>query len=111
MVLRLRAALGNGLLGRLLDCFYCLSLWIAAPIALAVARDPVEFVLAWFGLSGAACLLERLAPVPPAVIQPLAIEGDDDELLRTEAGGYGVDCPENRADVASTSADPAHVVR
>ena len=58
-VVRLRAWLGASALGRAMDCFYCLSLWIAAPLALLVTRDVVGFVLAWWGCSGAACLLER----------------------------------------------------
>ena len=32
IVIRLRRFVGEGLWGRLLDCFYCLSVWIAAPI-------------------------------------------------------------------------------
>ena len=33
---RLRAALGNGVLGRLLDCFQCVSVWVSALFALFV---------------------------------------------------------------------------
>ena len=88
---RLRAAAGDGLWGRLLDCFYCVSVWVAAPMAFAIAEDAVEWVLAWLGLSGAACLLERLVPAPVAVLQPVANEGDDDVLLRTETRGVGID--------------------
>lgn len=84
-VVRLRVALGNGPWGRLLDCFYCLSLWVAAPLALAVARGPLEWLLAWLGLSGAACLLERASAPPSANLQ-----GEDDVLLRTETPGAGV---------------------
>jgi hypothetical protein len=61
-VFRLRARLGSGALGELADCFYCLSVWVAAPFALAVARRPRELPLTW--LSGAGCLLERLVPEP-----------------------------------------------
>ncbi len=35
---KLRALMGRTLLGQLFDCFYCLSLWIAAPFALAYGR-------------------------------------------------------------------------
>jgi len=58
-VVRLRLRAGNGALGELLDCFYCLSVWVAAPAALAVARGRREAPLTWLALSGAACLLER----------------------------------------------------
>ena len=32
-VAKLRARLGASILGRLMDCFYCLSLWISLPLA------------------------------------------------------------------------------
>ena len=108
-VLRLRVALGNGVWGRLLDCFRCVSLWVAAPIALAVARGPVEWLLAWLGLSGAACLLERVARAPPAIIQ--RIDGDDDGLLRTETRGAGTGADNDPIDERAGSADPLHIVR
>jgi len=110
-VLRLRGAIGDGLWGRLLDCFHCLSLWVAAPTALAVARNPVEWLLAWLGLSGAACLLERLGRAPPAIIQPLGNEGDDDGVLWTETRGAGEQRPEERADDAGKDAGSIRIVR
>jgi hypothetical protein len=58
-VLRLRAGLGQGPLGKLMDCFMCVSLWVAAPASLAVTRRSRELPVAWLALSGAACLLER----------------------------------------------------
>ena len=59
-VVRLRVRLGTSQLGRLMDCFACTSVWVAAPVALAVARRPREGPLTWLALSGAACLLERM---------------------------------------------------
>lgn len=70
LMVHLRARLGGGVFGRLLDCFYCLSLWVAAPLALLVVRTPVDLFLTWLALSGAACLLERFGQ-EPVVIQPL----------------------------------------
>jgi len=61
-VVRLRARLGDGGLGRLMDCFACTSVWVAAPVSLAVARRPRDVPVTWLALSGAACLLERAAP-------------------------------------------------
>jgi hypothetical protein len=87
IVARLRAAIGEGGLGRALDCFHCLSLWVAAPVAFAVASDPAGWVLAWLALSGAASIIERLAPQPVARLEPLAFQGDDDVLLRPETRG------------------------
>jgi len=69
-VVRFRARLGSGLLGRLMDCFYCLSVWVAAPLAFFVARGPAELLVAWLAISGAACLLER-ATAPAVTLAPL----------------------------------------
>jgi len=59
LVLRVRAAAGSGLLGRMMDCFYCLSLWVALPFAFVLTRDAVDWTLAWLALSGGASLLTR----------------------------------------------------
>ena len=62
-IARLRQRAGQGFFGKLLDCFYCLSFWTAAPIVPMVARlgetKPVRVVLVWIAVSGTACLLER----------------------------------------------------
>jgi len=71
VVVRLRAAVGAGRLGGLMDCFQCLSVWVAAPVSLTVTGwrrpDPVT----WLAVSGAACLLE------------LATTTDNDEESKT----------------------------
>jgi hypothetical protein len=83
LVVRLRARLGQSLAGKLLDCFHCLSLWVAAPAALFVSREPLVWLFTWLALSGAACLLERVGH-DPVIIQPLASpgEGEVDDVLR-----------------------------
>lgn len=63
-MLWLRAKLGRSLIGRLMDCFQCLSLWIAVPFTFMVTRSPLTWIAAWLALSGAACLLERLGREP-----------------------------------------------
>lgn len=70
LVVRLRASLGDGILGRLMDCFYCLSLWVAAPFSFFVCREPVETLLTWLALSGGACLLERTSREAEAIHSP-----------------------------------------
>jgi Protein of unknown function (DUF1360) len=70
-VVRVRVRLGPGQLGALMDCFYCLSIWVAAPATLAVARRPRHAPLVWLALSGAACLLERVTS-PPETAEPAA---------------------------------------
>ncbi len=64
LIVRVRALLGHGLAGKLMDCFYCLSMWIAAPVALFVADSTLERMLVWLALSGAACLAERTGSEP-----------------------------------------------
>jgi hypothetical protein len=60
--LRLRRALGHGVWGRLLDCLYCLSLWVSLPVALLLAGGLREGILLWLALSGGAIVLHRLLP-------------------------------------------------
>ena len=61
---RLRKRLGSGLLGNLLDCFYCLSLWIAAPMAWVIGETTLERGLLWPALSAGAIALERVTREP-----------------------------------------------
>ena len=56
----LRGRVGEGFVGKLLDCFYCLSLWIASPAAWLVGRGWSEWLLLWLALSAAAIIVERL---------------------------------------------------
>jgi Protein of unknown function (DUF1360) len=62
VALRLRVA--DGFVGSLMDCFYCLSLWMAAPAAYLVMSRWREWPMLWLAISGAACLLERLTERP-----------------------------------------------
>ena len=41
LVVRFRARLGSGSAGRLMDCFNCLSVWVAAPVPLLQVRTRV----------------------------------------------------------------------
>jgi hypothetical protein len=65
VVFRLRQALGESPFGSLMDCFNCLSMWIAAPLAFFVSAAPLDWFVSWLALSGGACLLERFGR-PPA---------------------------------------------
>jgi hypothetical protein len=56
----LRKKAGAGFFGNLLDCFYCLSIWIALPFAAWLGVSWQEQLLLWPALSGAAILLEKL---------------------------------------------------
>jgi hypothetical protein len=89
VIVRFRALLGQSIAGKLMDCFNCLSVWVAAPIALLTCRKASDRLLAWLALSGAACLLERAAQ-EPVIFQPNPeiTQGDTDYgMLRSETSG------------------------
>lgn len=58
LVLKLRRRLGSNAWGRLMDCPYCVSLWVAAPLALLLAGDVPGWGLSTLALSGAVCIIE-----------------------------------------------------
>jgi hypothetical protein len=60
VVVRLRRIAGEGFWGQLLDCFYCLSVWIAAPFALCLGTKLSDRILLWPALSAGAILLESV---------------------------------------------------
>jgi len=89
LIVRFRVRLAHGFAGKLMDCFECLSLWIAAPVALFVSRKPLDWLFIWLALSGAACLLQR-AVHEPVIIQPIpeTTKGKfNDGMLRSETSG------------------------
>ncbi|MBW8875771.1 MAG: hypothetical protein JF614_12470 [Acidobacteria bacterium] len=83
ILVRFRRSLGDGFWGTLLDCFYCLSLWIAIPVALLIGQDWSTRCLLWFALSAAAILIERITPrlaaSPATFVEDKEVS---DELLR-----------------------------
>ena len=89
---RLRELAGSGVWGKLLDCFACLSLWVAVPFALAVGvlvagTTWLEGLLLWLGLSGGSMLLERLTardsgPPPAHYVEDLPTTENGDDMLR-----------------------------
>jgi Protein of unknown function (DUF1360) len=84
IIFRLRRRLGNHFFGKLVDCFHCLSLWVAAPAACLVMRHWLEWPLFWLAISGAACLLERQGN-GPVTIQAIGNEETPNELLRQKS--------------------------
>jgi hypothetical protein len=87
LVVRLRRAAGAGFFARLLDCFFCLSLWVSLPVALLIGPGWREVLLLWLGLSGGASLLERVgAPAAPFMEDPAKEESD--ALLRKHEAGH-----------------------
>jgi hypothetical protein len=82
---RLRRAAGEGSWGTLLDCFYCLSVWVALPFAYWLGENWKHRLLLWPALSAGAILLERLTSRERLnkKLEYTEFE-DDDELLRQE---------------------------
>ena len=80
ITVRLRQRAGAGFWGELLECFYCLSLWIALPLALLLGADWGERLLLWPALSAGAILLQRLvgaAPTPPPAVYVEDVEKEE----------------------------------
>jgi hypothetical protein len=83
VVVRLRLFAGPTFWGKLLDCFYCLSLWVALPFAIGLGHDWKERGLLWPAFSAAASLLQQAtAPVAAQYIEHT--EELHDLLRRTE---------------------------
>lgn len=87
VLVRLRRAAGTGFWGDLLDCFYCLSLWVSAPFALWIGDTVMEWIVLWPALSGGAILLQRVTardsgPAPAPYFEDE--KEDDHGMLRGE---------------------------
>jgi hypothetical protein len=59
IVVKLRIWLGGSFLGLIMDCFYCASVWVAAPFAFLITQDVLGWLVSWLAISGAAALLEQ----------------------------------------------------
>jgi hypothetical protein len=57
----LRRLLGEGVLGNIMDCFMCLSIWVSVPAAALIATNWKEGIFMWLAMSGGAILLERFS--------------------------------------------------
>jgi hypothetical protein len=80
LVVRLRLFAGATFWGKLLDCFYCLSLWVAVPFALGLGKDWKECAQLWPAFSAAACLLQQATA--SATAQYLEYPEESHDLLR-----------------------------
>jgi hypothetical protein len=81
-----RRRLSKSIVGNLLDCFYCSSLWVSIPFSALLGQTLTDGLILWLALSAAAILLENLSawfgqPAAAAYV----VEGDQNhELLREE---------------------------
>ncbi len=69
LIVRLRAGLGSGTLGRLMDCFYCLSFLVSLPPAIWMSNSLRGFFIQWLALSAAACLVEKTTQRPQSILR------------------------------------------
>ena len=87
---QVRRLAGRGMAGRILDCFYCLSIWIAAPVAFWIGTGVREIVCLGLAFSAGAILLERLTVHEERMPLPIyfehGTEKKEDELLREKTG-------------------------
>jgi hypothetical protein len=67
------------MIGRLVACFYCLSIWVALPFAWFLQGKVTETMVGWLALSGGAVLLERLNR------EPLEIKIEEEEQWHVAA--------------------------
>ena len=93
IVVVLRRWAGRSIFGELMDCFYCLSLWVAAPVAYGISHTWIERLWLWLAISGAASLLERVTQRPPTPIIGTQLGEIDDVMLRQEQGSDRTDAP------------------
>lgn len=86
VIVRLRRLAGSSVVGQLLDCFYCLSLWVALPVAVRLGDTWGDGLLLWPALSGGAVLLQRATQPDtsrPAFYEELPGPGGQDVVLRS----------------------------
>jgi hypothetical protein len=83
LIARFRSAISrHAMLRQLFDCFYCLSMWVAAPLAYMFGATWTERTLLIPALSGAAILLERATSHEPPMPHFEEDPEDTDGLLR-----------------------------
>jgi hypothetical protein len=96
VVVRLRRIAGEGFWGQLLDCFYCLSVWIAAPLALYLGTTLSDRILLWLALSAGAILIESVIQRGHGEAPALFIEDREEEyaMLRQKEGANPSENPD-----------------
>jgi hypothetical protein len=85
VIVSLRQRAGTSFWGSLMDCFYCLSLWVAIPFTLILGQGWQEWLALWPALSAGSILLERLTGEQEAESPVWYVEDDEEaehELLR-----------------------------
>jgi hypothetical protein len=75
---------------RMVDCFYCLSLWLSFPMVIWLSSGWVGLLAYWQAPAGIACLLEKAKPNPASRAALAENELSEGELscclVKSEAG-------------------------
>jgi Protein of unknown function (DUF1360) len=81
-----RKRFSKSIIGRLLDCFYCSSLWVSILFCLLLAQTLKDRFILWLALSAGAILLENLSARigEPAAATYVVEESQNHELLRQD---------------------------
>lgn len=70
LLVKLRRLAGNGVFGSVLNRFYCLSLWVSAPLAWLLGDGWKDRLLLWLAISAGAILLQKATSREPTAGVP-----------------------------------------
>lgn len=70
LLVKLRRLAGNGVFGSVLNCFYCLSMWVSAPLAWLLGDGWKDRLLLWLAISAGAILLQKATSREPTAGVP-----------------------------------------
>jgi hypothetical protein len=70
LLVKLRRLAGNGVFGSVLNCFYCFSLWVSAPLAWLLGDGWKDRLLLWLAISAGAILLQKATSREPTAGVP-----------------------------------------
>ncbi len=85
IIVRLRHKAGTSIWGNLLDCFYCLSLWISIPFAYLIGASWLEIIILWPAVSAGAIIIDMVLSSLKKNNNPIYFEDkdtEDEDVLR-----------------------------
>lgn len=60
VIYKLRKLAGKSFFGSLMDCFFCLSIWVALPVGIYFGSNWIERILLGLSFSASAIFLEQI---------------------------------------------------
>ena len=60
IIFKLRQIAGNSFFGKLMDCFYCLSIWIGFLLSIYISNQAIEIIFFTLYFSGTSIIIEKL---------------------------------------------------